>query len=91
MSKKKTSSPKKPAKRTPTTTPVEKRVFESAAPETPVPDMNTRVLNGRDRMSRYRRNPPCPRCDTHPSVCMMRRPGYASFRCRQCGYRWEVK
>ena len=53
--------------------------------------LNTTVINGRDRMARYKRNPPCPKCGAHPVVCMMRRPKFAAFRCRQCGYRWEVK
>jgi len=43
-----------------------------------------------DRMLRYKRNPPCPECDAHPVVCMMRREKYAAFRCRECGHRWEV-
>ena len=41
-----------------------------------------------DRMMRYRRNPPCPECDTHPVVCESRRGGEAFFRCRSCGHRW---
>ena len=57
----------------------------------PIPELQNTVINGHDRMARYQRHPPCPKCDAKPSVCMMRRPGYASYRCRQCGYRWEVK
>ena len=52
---------------------------------------NTLIKNGRDRMMKYKKNPPCPKCGAHPSVCMMRLPKFAAFRCRQCGYRWEVK
>lgn len=44
-----------------------------------------------DRMMRYARNPACPECAAHPVVCMMRRAGYAAFRCRECGHRWEVR
>lgn len=44
-----------------------------------------------DRMARYQRNPKCPNCGAHPVICMMRRPGYSLFRCRQCGHKWEVK
>lgn len=44
-----------------------------------------------DRMMRYRRNPRCPACDAHPTVCMLRSPGYSLHRCRECGHRWEVK
>ena len=54
-------------------------------------NLDNTMANGRDRMARYQRHPPCPKCDAHPSVCTMRRPRYAAFRCRQCGYRWEVK
>lgn len=66
---------KKPAKRT----------------ANPNHELNNTMANGRDRMARHRRSPACPKCDARPVVCMMRRPKFAAFRCRQCGYRWEVK
>ena len=43
-----------------------------------------------DRIMRYRRTAPCPKCGAHPVVCIMRRANYAAFRCRQCDHRWEV-
>jgi len=49
-----------------------------------------RMAQYNDRMLRYRRNAPCPECQAHPVVCMMRRPGYSKFRCRQCGHVWEI-
>jgi len=52
---------------------------------------NTMAANRNDRMMRYRKNPPCPKCGAHPTVCMMRRPGYELRRCRQCGHRWEIE
>ena len=53
--------------------------------------LNNTLMNGHDRMARHQRSPACPKCDARPVVCMMRRPKFAAFRCRQCGHRWEVK
>jgi len=53
--------------------------------------LNTTMAEPDDRMMRHRKNPPCPKCGSHPTVCMMRRPGYELRRCRQCGHRWEIK
>ena len=44
-----------------------------------------------DRMARFSKNPQCPSCAAQPVVCVMRRPGHAVFRCRECGHKWEVK
>ena len=47
----------------------------------------------RDRMMRYRRyrrNPPCAVCGTHPVVVRMRREGYTAYRCRVCGAHWDI-
>ena len=41
-----------------------------------------------DRMMRYGKNPPCPRCGAHPVVRVTRSANCANFRCRQCGHRW---
>jgi len=57
----------------------------------PIPELQNTIINGHDRMARYQRHPPCPKCDARPSVCMMRRGKFAAYRCRQCGHRWEVK
>lgn len=62
-----------------------------AAHESSAPEIQTTMAAPDDRMVRYRRNPPCPKCGAHPVVCMMRRPGHKVFRCRECGYRWEIK
>jgi len=43
-----------------------------------------------DRMLRYRKTPPCPKCCAHPVVCKIRRRDYALFRCRACGHRFEI-
>jgi tRNA(Ile2) C34 agmatinyltransferase TiaS len=62
--------------------------------KTPAPDplmLQTPEATAFDRMARYRKNPICPQCAAHPVVCIMRMPGYAVFRCRQCGHKWEVK
>lgn len=53
--------------------------------------LSTTMLQPDDRMMRYRKNPPCPKCGAQPTVCMMRRKGYELRRCRQCGHRWEIK
>lgn len=52
--------------------------------------LSTTTAEYGDRMLRHRRNPPCPKCGAHPSVCTQRRGAWAAFRCRQCGHRWEV-
>lgn len=56
----------------------------------PDPVVQTTAVQPQDRMLRFRRNPPCPKCDAHPVVCTQRRGDYAAFRCRQCGHRFEV-
>ena len=57
-------------------------------PEINPPQLNPTIIQ--DRIMRYRRNAPCPECQSHPVVCIMRKLNYAAFRCRECGYRWEV-
>ena len=39
-----------------------------------------------DRMARYRKNPHCPECGSHPVICISRRRDKAFFRCRSCGH-----
>lgn len=56
----------------------------------PVPAIQTPDLPLDDRMLRYQRNPICPECAAHPVICMLRKPGRAIFRCRECGHKWEV-
>jgi transcription elongation factor Elf1 len=54
--------------------------------------METKIeQQGSNRMTQYRKNPPCPKCDHDETSCVMRDEGYALFRCRLCGHRWEVK
>lgn len=53
-------------------------------------NLETTLAQPQDRQMRYRRNPSCPKCAAHPSVCRMRRGGWASFRCRSCNHHWEV-
>jgi len=43
-----------------------------------------------DRMLRQRRNPACPSCGAHPTVCTSRRPLESTHRCRVCSARWSV-
>jgi hypothetical protein len=43
-----------------------------------------------DRQMRYKRNPVCPDCGAHPTVCTSRRQGESTHRCRVCGHRWAV-
>jgi len=49
-----------------------------------------KILELSDRMMRHSR-PTCPECDSFPVACTMKRVGYAAFRCRVCGHRWENK
>jgi len=42
-----------------------------------------------DRMMSHQRNPVCPRCGAHPTVCTLRRGAYSAHRCRVCGSRWD--
>jgi predicted RNA-binding Zn-ribbon protein involved in translation (DUF1610 family) len=44
-----------------------------------------------DRMLRPERRgvPSCPSCGSSPVVCKMKRPTYASYRCRVCDHVWE--
>jgi len=58
---------------------------------TVMPEIQTTTIDmPHDRMMRYRKSPSCPKCNAHPVVCKARRQDYAFFRCRECGYRWEV-
>ena len=51
-------------------------------------EIQTTTLMTETAVLRYRMNPLCPKCNGN-SMCMTRRGGYASHRCRQCGHRWE--
>jgi len=58
---------------------------------TALPEIQTTTIDMPcDRMLRYRKSPPCPRCGAHPVVCKLRKQDYALFRCRVCGHRFEV-
>ena len=52
----------------------------------------TDVINTiQDRMLTYRRSyAACPICKAQPVICTMKRVNYRSYRCRECGHRWEV-
>jgi hypothetical protein len=52
--------------------------------------LNNRLAAYDDRMKRYTKVNACPECKAFPVICTMRRQGYASFRCRECGHRWEI-
>jgi len=73
-----------------------KKLIESHNPEVPevteVPEVPEPTIPSppKERV-RHRRSPPCPECGAHPVVCRIRRPGYAAFRCRECGYHWETE
>ena len=54
-------------------------------------ELNDRLANYNDRMKRYMKQEACPECKAFPVVCVMKRPGYTKFRCRECGHRWETK
>ena len=68
--------------------PVVNEVLVSDPPVVDPPVVELGIIQ--DRIMRYRRSSPCPQCQAHPVVCTMRRSNYAAFRCRRCGYRWEV-
>ena len=53
-------------------------------------EVQTTTLEPDNRVLRYRMNPRCPSCDTHPTVCMLRRKNYGLFKCRDCGHRFEI-
>lgn len=61
-------------------------------PEPAKEDLDTTMGETGDRMMRYRENPACPECGSHPVVCTMKRKEYASYRCRarECRNRFEV-
>lgn len=42
-----------------------------------------------NRMMKYKKNPACPECKAHPTVCRQRRPGYSQHRCRVCGHQFS--
>lgn len=58
--------------------------------ESPTPSLNTTQANTDNRMMRHGKNPPCPECGAHPTICQMRRQGYSKHRCRTCGHRWDI-
>ena len=71
-------SPKK-TKETPS-----KPIVEEISPVPVTPEVLT------DRMMRHNFIPSCPECDAFPVVCLMKKPGYAAYRCRACSHQWEV-
>ena len=55
------------------------------------PEIHTTTLMPENRVLNYGKNPPCPECGAHPTVCMLKNVGYILRRCRACGHRFEVK
>ena len=51
-------------------------------------EIQTTMAEPQDRMLRYRK-PPCPECGMSPVVTVQKRGPYASYRCRECGFRFE--
>jgi hypothetical protein len=106
MAKKRSSARKKPPEVAPTAAPsFSVPVYDATALEKEWNDrmaekenvrrrkqamLETTMAVPEDRMTRYRRNPRCPACDAHPTVCIQRRGAWAAFRCRHCGHRFEV-
>lgn len=74
---------------------VEKEVVSTVpARDLPPEELQTTVAEVSDRMLRYsdrpKTKPPCPECGYFPVVTVQKRGPYASYRCRECGFRWEV-
>lgn len=63
------------------------KVVEVLAPS---PEIQTTTLQPENRVLRHSKNPPCPNCRAHPTVCSIRRKDYSSHRCRMCGHRFEI-
>jgi|AMWB02.1.fsa_nt_gi transposase-like protein len=59
-------------------------VAEEIAPTPIAPEILT------DRMMRHNFIPSCPECDAFPVICLMKKSGYAAYRCRSCSHQWEV-
>jgi len=88
VAKKKSKGAKRQAKRASIKTKLRKKEAPQSV-ESPQ-ELKTTMIEGTDRMLRYNRNPKCPECGAHPVICTIRRRSYKAFRCRMCGYRWEV-
>ncbi len=92
---KKRGRPKKVKKPDPTIQFEVRTGKETKAPETieaPVPELleAPQVEIIQDRMMRYYKPRTCPHCKATPVVTMMKRGGYALYRCRICGLKWEI-
>ena len=64
------------------------------ARDIPPEELETTIADVSDRMMHYAERPKggkcCPECSAFPVVTVQKRGAYASYRCRECGFRWEV-
>jgi len=60
--------------------------------EAPIPELLAAPVI-QDRMMHYGYQKPryCPECRSMPVVTMLKRRDYALYRCRACGYKWEIE
>ena len=54
------------------------------------PVIHTTTLVPENRVLTYGKNPPCPKCGAHPTVCMLKNIDYMLRRCMACGHRFEI-